>query len=71
MTTQTQEVIRLCEQLPEAARAEVADFARFLLARHDAVAPDAVVERWVSTALGAATTGMTTAEVVDLTRGEA
>src|SRR3954467_3529808 len=33
MSTGTQELIRICEQLPEARRAEVADFARFLLAR--------------------------------------
>lgn len=33
MSADTQELILLCEQLPEAKRAEVADFARFLLAR--------------------------------------
>jgi hypothetical protein len=33
MTVDTQELLRICEQLPEAKRAEVADFARFLLAR--------------------------------------
>ena len=33
MSADTQELILLCEQLPEAQRAEVADFARFLLAR--------------------------------------
>ncbi len=35
MTTETQELIRICESLPEDKRAEVADFARFLLARED------------------------------------
>jgi hypothetical protein len=35
MSTETQELIRLCEALPEGKRAEVADFARFLLARQD------------------------------------
>ena len=35
MSTETQELIRLCEQLPESKRDEVADFARFLLARQD------------------------------------
>jgi hypothetical protein len=35
MSTRTQEIIRLCEALPEDKRAEVADFARFLLARSD------------------------------------
>jgi len=35
MSTDTQELIHICEQLPEDARAEVADFARFLLAKHD------------------------------------
>jgi hypothetical protein len=33
MSTSTQELIRICDQLPDAKRAEVADFARFLLAR--------------------------------------
>ncbi|MEX0777869.1 MAG: DUF2281 domain-containing protein [Phycisphaeraceae bacterium] len=35
MSTQTQELVRLCEALPDHERAEVADFARFLLAKHD------------------------------------
>jgi hypothetical protein len=33
MSSDTQELIRICEALPEAKRAEVADFARFLLAQ--------------------------------------
>ena len=40
MSTGTEEIIRLCEALPEDKRAEVADFARFLLARADAEHPD-------------------------------
>ncbi len=39
MSTETQELIRICEALPEGKRTEVADFARFLLARQDE-------ERW-------------------------
>ena len=35
MSTETQELIRICESLPAEKRAEVADFARFLLARED------------------------------------
>lgn len=35
MNTETQELIRICESLREVKRAEVADFARFLLARED------------------------------------
>ncbi len=35
MSIETQEIIRICEALPEAKRDEVADFARFLLARLD------------------------------------
>ena len=35
MSTETQELIRVCEQLPEDQRVEVADFARFLLAKHE------------------------------------
>ena len=33
MSSDTQELIRICEALPEAKRVEVADFARFLLAQ--------------------------------------
>ncbi len=35
MSSLTQEIIELCEALPEPKRAEVADFARFLLARQE------------------------------------
>lgn len=35
MSSDTQEFIRTYQQLPEAKRIEVADFARFLLARQD------------------------------------
>ena len=35
MSTETKELIRICEALPENKRTEVADFARFLLARQD------------------------------------
>jgi hypothetical protein len=31
----TQELISICQQLPEEQRAEVADFARFLLAKQE------------------------------------
>lgn len=41
MSTETQELIRICESLPPAKRSEVADFARFLAARQDD-------ERWES-----------------------
>lgn len=34
MSGQTQELIQICEQLPDAERAELADFARFLLVKH-------------------------------------
>jgi len=33
MSTKTQDLIRICEQLPEDKQTEVADFARFLLAK--------------------------------------
>jgi hypothetical protein len=33
MSTETRQLIEICEQLPPAKRAEVADFALFLLAR--------------------------------------
>ncbi len=44
MSEATQELIDICEQLPEAQRAEVADFARFLLARNE----DAAWERTIA-----------------------
>jgi hypothetical protein len=70
MSTETEELIRICEQLPEARRVEVTDFARFLLAKdRDAVAQEAV-ERWLVTARGAAKGGVTTDQVMGLTRGE-
>ena len=33
MSTETRQLIEICEQLPHAKRAQVADFARFLLAQ--------------------------------------
>jgi hypothetical protein len=33
MSAQTQELLSICEQLPEAKRVELTDFARFLLAQ--------------------------------------
>jgi hypothetical protein len=33
MSTETKELIDICERLPEAKRIELADFARFLLAQ--------------------------------------
>lgn len=41
MSTETEELIRICESLPAAKRGEVADFARFLAVRQDD-------ERWES-----------------------
>ena len=35
MSTAPQEIIRLCEALPDHKRAEVVDFARFLLSRSE------------------------------------
>jgi hypothetical protein len=42
MSTETQELIRICEALPDSKRSEVTDFARFLLARESD-------ERWERT----------------------
>ena len=39
MTSETQELLDICEQLPDLERAEVADFARFLLAKRQNI-PD-------------------------------
>ena len=35
MSTETEELIRICEALPVGKRSEVADFARFLLSQQD------------------------------------
>jgi hypothetical protein len=35
MSIETEELIRICESLPGDKRAEVADFARFLLSQED------------------------------------
>ena len=40
MSSDTQELLDICEQLPEVERAEVADFARFLLAKRKSMAND-------------------------------
>jgi hypothetical protein len=34
MSSETKELLDICEQLPDVEREEVADFARFLLAKH-------------------------------------
>lgn len=70
MSTDTRELVDICEQLPEAQRAEVADFARFLLAKNQDAAAQGATERWLATARGAAKPGVTTDEVMALTRGE-
>ena len=70
MSTETQELLSICEQLPEAQRAEVTDFARFLLARNEDAASGEAAQRWLATARGAAMTGVSTDEVMSLTRGE-
>jgi hypothetical protein len=72
MSADTHELIRICEQLPEFQRAEVADFVRFLLAKNTDIAMGReAVERWLTGASGAAKPGVTTDQVMALTRGEA
>jgi hypothetical protein len=70
MSIETQELLNICEQLPEAMRAELADFARFLLAKNEDATPLDTTERWLATARGAAKPGVTTDEVMAITRGE-
>ncbi len=70
MSTATQELISICEQLPEAKRVELTEFARFLLARNGDAASQGATARWLATARGAATQGVTTDAVMALTRGE-
>jgi hypothetical protein len=70
MSAETQELVSVCEQLPEAKRIEVADFARFLLAKNQGAVALGAVERWLVGARGAANTGVTTDELMRQTRGE-
>lgn len=70
MSSETQELLEICEQLPEAQRIEVTDFARFLLARNVEAAPQGAAERWLTTARGVAKPGVTTDQIMGLTRGE-
>jgi hypothetical protein len=71
MSIETRELIEICERLPQAQRNEVADFARFLLARNqDAAPPKDTLQRWLATAPGRAKPGVTTDQVMALTRGE-
>ena len=43
MSAETQEIIRICEALPDSKRGAVADFARFLLARQGDEAWDRIM----------------------------
>jgi len=70
MSTQTKELIEICEQLPEDQRAEVADFARFLLEKNGTGSQRELAERWLASSHGAAMAGVTTAQVMSMTRGE-
>ena len=70
MSGETEELLSICEQLPAAKRVEVADFARFLLAQNGDTATQGATERWLATARGVAKAGVTTDEVMAMTRGE-
>ena len=70
MSGETKELLSICERLPAAQRAEVTDFARFLLAKIDNPAPGDATRRWLAAARGAARAGVTTDGVMALTRGE-
>ena len=48
MSDETRQVVDLCERLPDAKRAEVADFARFLLSREVEEDGDAAWERIIN-----------------------
>jgi hypothetical protein len=73
MSSETRQLIEICEQLPPAERAQVTDFARFLLTRNnngDAGPRRRAAERWLAGAGGGAKPGVTTDQVMALTRGE-
>jgi hypothetical protein len=49
MSSETQELLDICQQLPDVERAEVAGFARFLLAKYKtALNEDAAWERTIA-----------------------
>jgi hypothetical protein len=71
MSTDTKQLIDTYEQLPEAERIEVSDFARFLLARkQEATTQREQAERWLAGARGVARPDVITDQVMTLTRGE-
>ena len=44
MSAETEELVRICDALPREKRSEVADFARFLLARESDAAWDRALD---------------------------
>jgi len=70
MSTQTKELIDICERLPEKQQAELADFARHLLQTNEEVSQSDAAERWLATATGAAIAGVTTKHLMALSRDE-
>ena len=70
MSVETQELLNICEQLPQAKRAELTDFARLLLAK-DENTHSGETQRWLTIAQGAAKMSMSTDELMKITRGEA
>jgi hypothetical protein len=44
MSTESQELLQICEQLPPAKRAQVTDFARFMLAQNQDEAWEATID---------------------------
>ncbi len=70
MSNDTQAIIDIVERLSDARRNEVVDFARSLLTQ-DGLSTSAVkFQQWLKTAKGAAKTGMTTDQIMALTRGD-
>lgn len=76
MSGETRELVDICERLRREQRAEVTDFARFLLAKQAGTgngndAPQReMAEKWLAGAPGVARPGVTTDQLLDLTRGE-
>lgn len=70
MNGETHELIRICQQLLEAEQHEVVGFARHLLACKQGDSGKVAVERWLSTARGAAKRGISMDEIMALIRGE-
>lgn len=71
MSTTTRELLDICERLPDAERIEVVGFAKALLERRQTPeSRKAAFDKWIEKARGAGKPGVTTDQIMEMTRGE-